>query len=225
MIVAPNINIRNIIKFVIKVPRDVELTYFRSDRTVGVANDRRVMITVCSPFPPNGSYMWLASYYHSLGLYMTDTVLNLSNKLEKMNAHQTYYQTIGRVKDPTNEVNSIVYSWGMSSATMHTIIQMDKDVPIPQMTYMDFNNSRYKALGDIAKLWTDHHIKVSPIIARISKHLIRAKGKHKTLHMIKRALKLNTSQMSELISTNPLVFEYFGIFQHTNEKNVVFLYA
>ena len=42
------------------VPRGVEVTYYRSDKTLGVPCDRRVMICLSMPFTPNGSHLWLA---------------------------------------------------------------------------------------------------------------------------------------------------------------------
>jgi len=206
------------------IPSDLEITYYRSDKTVGVESDRRVQLVICAPYPPRGSYLWLASYYHEVGLHGDIGVVELSGILEKMNAHQTFYQTIGRAKSPDNSERSIVYTWGIDKATLDEIIQMDDDVSIPHITYLQYNNARNYILPHMAKLWLNHKIIVPPIIIRTAMYLQKHDDRKFTLNQLKRSLRLNSNDFKSLNTVNPIAFEHFGIFHYTDGKKV-YLYS
>jgi len=206
------------------IPSDIDLTYYRSDKTVGVESDRRIQIVICAPYPPKGSFLWLASYYHEVGLHGDKSVTELSGILEEMNAHQTFYQTIGRSKSPDNSERSIVYTWGIDKETLDSIIQMDDDVSIPHITYLQYNNSRKYILPHMAKLWIKHKIITPAIVIRTSMYLQKKDDRKFTLNQLKRSLRLNRSDFKALSTVNPIAFEYFGIFHYTDGKKV-YLYS
>lgn len=83
------------------------LTYHRSSHTVGVRCDKRIMINLCAPFPPESAYGWLTHVYPELGDLGEDA-------LRKYDASKTYYQTTSRVKDPMATERSVVLNYGMS---------------------------------------------------------------------------------------------------------------
>ena len=229
MVVAPNKKLNGVLhKFKAEkiIPSTIQITYFRSDRTVGIASNRRVMIAVCSPDPPTGAFMWLASYYHERGLHTDDTIRELSAKLEKMNTHQTYYQTIGRVKDPANLKNSIVYNFGIDTGKLREIIQMDKDVPIPKTTYVPYNKGKKLFFRDIGVLWQQYRVMVHPAVLRIITHLRKKNnaGKKFTLAQLRRSLRLNTYDVKQINNTNPVVFDYFGLL-HNIEGKTIYLFT
>ncbi len=99
----------------------IEVTYYRSDKTIGVECDRRVMVCVCSPLPPQGSHHWLAYYYQRDGLMLTKedgskrTLIELGELLRKNAIRQAFWQTIGRAKSPDCSERSAVYCWGISA--------------------------------------------------------------------------------------------------------------
>jgi len=207
-----------------KISKDVELTYYRSDKTVGVASDRRVMITVCAPYPPSGSYLWLASYYHEIGLYNDIPIMKLSKQLEEMNAHQTYYQTIGRAKAPDNAERSIVYAWGIDRKVLAQIIQMDSDVPIPHITSLRYKNSRAEILSHIAELWLQYHVIVDTSVVRIVNYLKKNKKQKYSISMLKRILRLNSKDLEYLLKANPVIFDHFGVYYEKTDK-AIYLYV
>jgi len=228
MLVLPNSN--KIYKYVKwwqsigKVSKEIDLTYYRSDKTVGVASDRRIMITVCAPYPPTGSYLWLASYYHDMGLYTNLPIIELSKKLEEMNAHQTYYQTIGRAKAPDNAKRSIVYAWGMNRAVMNKVIQMDTDVPIPHITSLRYKNSKAEILSHIAELWLQYHIIINTSVIRVVNYLKKNKKQKYSLPMLTRILRLNKKDISYLNNANPIIFDHFGVYHEKTGKSI-YLYV
>lgn len=228
MLVLPNSNrIYRYIKFMQtegKISDKLEVTYYRSDKTVGVASDKRIMITVCAPYPPAGSYLWLASYYHEMGLFSEVAIMDLSKQLEEMNAHQTYYQTIGRAKAPDNSERSIVYAWGIDSKVLNRIIQMDEDVPIPHITSLRYRNSKVEILSHIAQLWLQYHVIIDTAVIRIVNYLKKHRKQKYSLAMLKVILRLNNKDLEYLRKANPVIFDHFGVF-YEKGKNTIYLYV
>jgi len=228
MLVLPNSKkIYRYIKFMQsdgKISKDLDVTYYRSDKTVGVASDCRVMITVCAPYPPSGSYLWLASYYHEIGLFSEIPLMKLSKQLEEMNAHQTYYQTIGRAKAPDNSQRSIVYAWGIDRKVLSEIIQMDDDVPIPHITSLRYKNSKAEILSHIAELWLQYHVIVNTSVIRIVNYLRKKRKQKYSLSMLKQILRLNSKDIQYLNRANPIIFDHFGVFYEKTDK-AIYLYV
>ena len=228
MLVLPNS--RKIYKFVKwwqsegTVSKEIDLTYYRSDKTMGVSSDRRIMIAVCAPYPPKGSYLWLASYYHEIGLYNHVPIMELSKRLEDMNAHQTFYQTIGRAKAPDNAKRSIVYAWGIDKKVLSKIIQMDSDVPIPHITSLRYRNSKAEILTDIATLWLQYHLIIDTSVIRIVNFLKKNIKQKYSISMLKRQLRLNGKDVEYLKKANPIIFSHFGVF-YEKPENVIYLYV
>jgi|GEM_PF-5156981 len=157
MIVAPSSG--KIYKYLIRlvyegvIDRKVKITYFRSDMTVGVSSKRRIMITILTPFVPPNSYRWLALYYKELNLYKKYDIPTLTELLDKCNAYQTFYQTIGRVKDPEAKRRSIVYTYGLSKKDIEELLKFDEGVSRPHI--VSYNRTKYseKFLKVITNVW------------------------------------------------------------------------
>ncbi len=228
MLVLPNS--RKIYRYIKYLQSDgrisdkLDLTYYRSDKTVGVASDKRIMIAVCAPYPPTGSYLWLASYYHEIGLYSEVPIMRLSKQLEEMNAHQTFYQTIGRAKAPDNAERSIVYAWGIDRKVLSRIIQMDTDVPIPHITSLRYKNSKAEILSHIAELWLQYHVIVNTSVIRLVNYLKKNPKQKYSISMLKRILRLNDKDIAYLKKANPIIFDHFGIYYEKTNK-AIYLYA
>lgn len=105
---------------------DVEITYFRSEKTIGVSNDRRVMVTVCRPMPPENSFDWLATHYSK---ETGEDISTVSTMLRIHSTRQAFYQTIGRIKDPSASTPSVVYTHGINVKMVKRLIG-DYDSPI-----------------------------------------------------------------------------------------------
>jgi len=104
---------------------DVIITYFRSDLTVGVAHKQRTMVAICKPLSPEDSHNWLATHYNKeQGADISAT----SEMLRRHSARQTFYQTIGRIKDPSAAVPSVVYTYGTRK---YDVKQLIGDYPSP----------------------------------------------------------------------------------------------
>ncbi len=111
MIVAPNKKklYRLLMTALGKKYSDLHITYFRADDTIGTAHVQRTMIAICKPLPPEDSLNWLATHYNKeQGADISAT----SEMLRRHSARQTFYQTIGRVKDPGAAEPSVVYTYG-----------------------------------------------------------------------------------------------------------------
>lgn len=213
-----------------KIPK-VQLTYYRSDITVGVSSDKRVMIAICPPYPPNGSYQWLAQYYHEWKLFRDVSVGDLSSKLEKMNAYQTFYQTIGRVKSPDNSTRSVVYAWGINSETLKTLMQMDNDVPLPHIISINHRGGDIKYLPVVGMFWKQYGIVANPDIIKIMEFLKKNRERKFTVKdVIKKIFrKYNSRKKKELlfnVGDIPMdVLEKYGIYLQITPKGKLYIHS
>jgi len=193
------------------IPKKVQLTYYRSDKTIGVATKRRVMIAVCTPYPPKYSYIWLANYYKDIGLYKNQSIEELSEKLENMNAFQTFYQTIGRVKDPSNRVNSIVYLYGIREIDVNKLLEADKDIPKPKIVTMPREGNKKKTINLVGTMWKGDRKTVSESTLKMINYLDKRRGKKIYLSKIFNDLKLNKKQVYDILNTDRMVLNRSGI--------------
>ncbi|MDF1538707.1 MAG: hypothetical protein P1Q69_07375, partial [Candidatus Thorarchaeota archaeon] len=142
-----------------EIPR-FEMTWYRSDKTVGVECDKRIMICVGAPYPPKGSYNWLASWYHEQGLLRHYTVDNLGDELAASNGRASFYQTIGRTKDPTCSVRSVVYLWGINNTTLYDLLNFKNGIPLPHIVIPTREASRNQMVIEFGKTWREKKILV-----------------------------------------------------------------
>ncbi len=127
IIVAPNKKktYRLLINTLAKKYPDLSITYFRSDETIGTEHHQRTMIAICKPLPPEDSMNWLATHYNKeQGADISAT----SEMLRRHSARQTFYQTIGRVKDPSAATPSVIYTYGTRKWDVERLIG---DYPSP----------------------------------------------------------------------------------------------
>lgn len=211
-----------------KIPR-VQTTYFRSDLTVGVSSEKRVMIAVCPPFPPKGSYLWLAEYYHEWRLFRDMTRDELSHALEEMNAYQTFYQTIGRVKSPDNTVRSVVFAWGMNAITVDTLMSMDKDVPIPRITSVEHRGADLKYIPIIGKFWKRFGVITRPEMIQLMEYLKSNTGKKftikKLISIVFRRMNSRMKQEMEnhVATIDETVLEKYNIYTHKSPNGKIYI--
>lgn len=152
---------------------DVLVTYYRSDKTVGVRCDRRVMVTVCAPKTPLGSHLWLAFYYHEYGLFRDMSLDELAERLRLMSAVQAFYQTVGRSKDPYVKDRSVVYTWGLRgkrrSYTSHIdvteLFSLNVGAPAPEVfdfrRWWNDRELRQHRMIQLGKTWVDTGVRIS----------------------------------------------------------------
>lgn len=104
---------------------ELHITYFRADDTIGTAHEQRTMVAICKPLPPEDSMNWLATHYNKeQGADISAT----SEMLRRHSARQTFYQTIGRVKDPSAATPSVIYTYGTRKWDIQRLIG---DYPSP----------------------------------------------------------------------------------------------
>jgi hypothetical protein len=235
MLVAPNSGfIYKMLRYFSRekiIPRQLEITYFRSDKTVGVSSELRTMIAICPPYPPSNSFDWLAQYYHEYGFMKDLTIREIGDRLEKMNAFQTFYQTIGRVKSPDLDTRSVVYTWGIGMDDLHTLLgKSDKDVPQPHLLFSDINNGWKNIIPKMGKMWKQSKLKVDESVM----HLIN-KIEYGNINVnrwtVKRILKMygrNRAQKKvledTLLKTDTKILEYLGIFISRSNTNTYVTY-
>jgi len=193
------------------IPKGVELTYYRSDKTIGVATTKRVMIAVCTPYPPRFSHIWLANYYKDIGLYSDQSIEELSEKLEKMNAFQTFYQTIGRVKDPSNRVNSVVYLYGIRATDVDKLLEADKDVPRPAIVTIPRKGNREKMVNIVGSMWRNSQTTVSEPTLQLFNYLDRRRDSRVYLSKVFNDLKFNKTQVNKVLNTDRYLLSHLGM--------------
>ena len=103
-----------------EIPAD-NCTWQRSNKTIGVANNLRAMVTISQPYAPNNAFDWL-----SMSM-VGDRSLSL--KLWKVNCRNSMFQTIGRVKDPLAHTLSVVYTYGSKKSDMENLLKDCNGVP------------------------------------------------------------------------------------------------
>jgi hypothetical protein len=81
------------------------ITWYRSNMTIGVSCDLRIMVALSIPYAPIESFDWAAIDIKG--------DISESKRFWKVNARNTFFQAIGRVKDPLAQVLSIVYAYGI----------------------------------------------------------------------------------------------------------------
>jgi len=197
------------------VPKDLKYTWYRSSMTIGVERNERVMITVCQPSPPKYSSLWLANYYIEQGLFedydeeLAISANALSRELEKMNEHQAFYQTIGRVKDPEAKKRSVVYTFGMSYHRVKEILGYgDKDVPYPHVVDTRFIPEIKNYLTKIGYVWSKFGLIIDRNFIKIYNYIKRY-GTISANHMIKN-LKVPKDIIKEMIK-NSNFMKYMGL--------------
>ena len=105
------------------------VTWYRSNMTIGVPCNHRVMVTLSTPYTPEKAFDWAA----------VDIKGNAdeSNRFWKLNARNTFFQTIGRVKDPLANKLSVVYTYGVRRAEVENLLKgcygMPRVVELPVM--------------------------------------------------------------------------------------------
>lgn len=145
------------------IPKDLMITYYRSDLTIGVESDRRIMIMITRPQPPDGSHDWLAFYFHLEGLHLDMDISELGNKLADTSAKIAFYQAIGRAKDPEVKEGSVIYCWGISGErkriwdneepTVLDLMDFDDDVPTPEVLAPSPVDARTERVIKAGKIW------------------------------------------------------------------------
>ena len=214
-----------------RLPRGLDVTYYRSDKTVGVSSDKRIMIAVCPPHPPSGSYQWLAQYYHTFGLFTEDKVEDLSKKLEDMNAFQTFYQTIGRVKSPSNSERSVVYAWGMNKAKVLELLSMDKDVPLPHIATYTQSSSFDKFITNVGSFWRNEGVIANANIIKVAKYLEdRLDTKYTIPSVISRCFRgankaLKASITEEIMNMDSIIQNVYGIYTEEGSDDKLYIYS
>lgn len=156
---------------------EIQMTWYRSDATIGVESDKRILITICPPHPPRGSNDWLAYYFKQDGLFLDMPAEVLGAKLCDTSAKIAFYQTIGRGKDPEVQERSVVYCWGISGGrqnigeinveTVMDLMTFDDDVPVPESFTPSHPIARTDLITTIGKLWIKEGVRVDEFTARL----------------------------------------------------------
>lgn len=119
---------------------ELHITYFRADDTIGTAHTQRTMIAICKPLPPEDSMNWLATHYNKeQGADISAT----SEMLRRHSARQTFYQTIGRVKDPSAATPSVIYTYGTRKWDIERLIG---DYPSPKILKTPSTNIQHRLI-------------------------------------------------------------------------------
>lgn len=153
------------------VPKGIDVTYYRSDKTLGVPCDRRIMICLSMPFTPNGSHLWLAHYYRQDNLLMDIPMWDLAAKLRLNSCKQAFWQTIGRAKSPVGKTRSVVIAWGISEKGMSTLFDFNEDYmkdSLPFIFYPPKRGHDERTNYIIGRFWRTYGAVPDPALLRLS---------------------------------------------------------
>lgn len=202
-----------------KIPR-MQVTWYRSDLTIGVESDKRIMICICPPYPPKGSHDWLAFYYHLDALHLNESIRYLGDQLSKTSAKIAFYQAIGRAKDPIVRERSVVYCWGISggrtrierrgSQTVIEMMDFQDNVPTPYVFTCSHRDARSDNVIKIAKTWLKSGVIIDPVMVRMVGH-VRERGKL-SVSQIGRIMHMPISRLEKHMAADNLpIFQYLGV--------------
>jgi len=109
-----------------------EVDYYRSDKTIGVKSDSRVMILIGAAYPPANAFD------------VVTTNKEESKTLMYENMQADTYQCLSRVKDPEGRKDSLVFAlgitedemrgictWGDNRTIQDNTVTCDKKLPMP----------------------------------------------------------------------------------------------
>jgi len=223
MVVAPNIFTFHWLYNMRKegaIPKRLILTYYRSDLTIGVESDRRVMITICPPTPPKGSHDWLAFYFHLDGILIDLSIKELGRRLGTTSAKIAFYQAIGRSKDPEVRVKSVVYCWGVSGGrhrrdkmgiqSAMDLMTFDDEVPKPHIFNPTPSTARSDLVISVGKIWINSGTIVDPFLIRIA-GIVRTSGSL-TENTLRDKMRSYSNQLDGAFSSDSLaLLEYLGV--------------
>jgi hypothetical protein len=198
-----------------------DMTWYRSDRTVGVECDKRVMICITAPHPPTGAHDWLAMWYHEQGLAREEEITPLGKNLSVNSTKAAFYQTIGRAKDPECEERSVVYLWGIAGRKMLSegeppgaadLMVFDKnDIPLPHISITTREESRGDLAVRMGLAWKDHRIQLDIDQTRIFGKVLK-NGVFLSANTRKRFSFYSREDVESIIlRTDPAWFDIFGI--------------
>ncbi len=177
---------------------ELNITYFRSDQTIGTAHEQRTMITICKPLPPEDSLNWLATHYNKeQGADISAT----SEMLRHHSARQTFYQTIGRVKDPGAATPSVIYTYGTRKWDVKKLIG---DYPSPIIIDSPSNKIEYRLITGTHWRRT---AEILPTAISAASRLIDEKGRV-TVNRLQKLMKVKDFKLfMEQLSTFGYVYD------------------
>ena len=173
MVVLPNIEIYLWFLKRMKwgaVPRGILVTYYRSDKTLGVPCDRRIMVALGMPYTPIGSHLWLAYYYHQDGLLPEIPMLELEKILRVNACKQAFWQTIGRAKSPNSTERSVVITWGINPQGLELLFDFNRDYMRGALPHIFVPKSRGhddRVIYQIGRFWRTYGTVPEPALLRL----------------------------------------------------------
>lgn len=157
--------------------KDLKVSYFRSDLTIGVECDRRIMITLGTPIPPKNSYIWLAYYYHKMGLMTEFSNSELGEKLRVNSMRSAFWQTIGRAKDPLGIERSVVFAWGLGFEALVEAFNFHSYMKDSLPLYKPISTAKEYKVTDLlhtGNMWRRHGVILDISLLNLSKYLSRS---------------------------------------------------
>jgi len=165
------------------LPKDVRVTWFRSDWMRGVSiKGRRVMICIGGPYIPKKAYdasaksFRIESFAKDLELLEEDAQrLAMSRILRLDDTRSEFVNAIGRVKDPKARERSLVFTLGMQKHEVSLLLKQDAQVSEPNLIQPLRKGGMLRDGVWIAELWLNElrifysisNFRDLPMIARI----------------------------------------------------------
>lgn len=203
-------------RFFLRNIKGLKLSYFRSDLTVGVESDRRIMVTLGNPIPPKNSYLWLAYYYHRMNLLTQYTMPELAEKLRLNSMRSAFWQTVGRAKDPLGKVRSFVLSWGLGIDALVEAFNFDPVMKgsLPHYLPVDSRKYRNTDVMQLTSIFRKTGTIATPTLLRLSRRLSKsdATGKWFTQRQLHNRFAVSYNASNDIAEKyTPEQLKYFNL--------------
>jgi len=171
------------------LPKDVKVTWFRSDLMRGVPiEDRRIMVCVGGPYVPKSAYVLESRSFNLADLVteagnLTDDekALKIAQLLRIDDTRSEFVNAVGRVKDQSGEERSVVFTLGMNYGDVEVMLKQAKDYQVSRPNvirpYLHGGMMRDGLfigeiwLSEVSKHLSSDCVKDLPILARIIRAL------------------------------------------------------
>jgi hypothetical protein len=166
-----------------KLPKDVRITWHRSDWMRGVSvEDRRILICIGGSYLPKDAYVGPAHSFDIRDfseklekLHPEEKKIRIARILNLVDTRSEFTNAIARVKDPRAEEQSIVFTFGMTKRDVQSLLkQMTKPQVSRPRCIQPLRKGGLERDGIwMAALWNgDLYIRIEdiPIIARIIRY-------------------------------------------------------
>jgi hypothetical protein len=160
VVAVPSKRIAKIIRSILPGDlQDIDIMWHRGSDSVGVKNDKRIMLGISSPYAPKDSQNWIKEV-----LYPDQLDKVSKEELREYDKHKTDFQTLSRVKDPCFEDEkrrSVYIALGQTANEIEAMRRVCVSPPDMVRTPIMKTMNRYFIPIVTAYYWTEFGIELT----------------------------------------------------------------